>query len=133
MIMVNINISPKLTLACLYIPLNCSTEYQRETVNSLSSLQSNSNAIILGDWHTHTAGTPFSRDLYNTLHQLNYMQLVSVPTHQAGNTLDLVLTNAPQRIENICVKTNSPLMLDITTQSLLISRQHRSSGTGPNT
>ena len=88
MITVNLNISPKLTLACLYIPPNCSTEYQRETLNSLSNLQSNSNAVILGDlnapdidWHTHTAGTPFSRDLCNTLHHLNYMQLVSVPTH----------------------------------------------------
>lgn len=91
------------------------------TVNSLSNLQSNSNAIILGDWQTHTAGTPFSRHLCNTLHQLNYMQLVSVPTHQTGNTLDLVLTNAPQRIENTCVKTNSPLMSDHYPVSLDIS------------
>ena len=37
MITVNMNISPKLTLACLYIPPNCSTEYQRETLNSLTS------------------------------------------------------------------------------------------------
>jgi len=37
---------------------------------------------------------------------------VQESTQQAGNTLDLVLTNAPQRIENIHVKTNSPLMSD---------------------
>ena len=142
MITVNMNISPKLTLACLYIPPNCSTEYQRETLNSLSNLQSNSNAVILGDfnaldidWHTHTAGTPFSRDLCNTLHQLNYIQLVSVPTHQAGNTLDLVLTNVPQRIENIRVETNSPLTSDHYPVSLDISSAYntRSSGTGSST
>ena len=142
MIMVNMNISPKLTLACLYILPNCSKEYQQETLNSLSNLQSNSNAVILRDfnapdidWHTHTAGTPFSRDLCNTLDQLNYMQLVSVPTHQAGNTLDLVLTNVPQRIENICVETNSPLTSDHYPVSLDISSAYNtsSSGTGLNT
>ena len=142
MIAVNMNISPKLTLACLYIPPNCSTGYQQETLNSLSNLQSNSNTVILGDfnapdtdWHTHTAGTPFSRDLCNTLHQLNYMQLVSVPTHKAGNTLHLILTNVPQRIENIRVETNSPLTSDHYPVSLDISSAYntRSSATGSNT
>jgi len=62
------------------------------------------------------------------------MQLVSVPTQQAGNTLDLVLTNAPQRIENIHVKTNSPLTSDRYPVSLdiLSAYNTRSSGSGLN-
>jgi len=66
------------------------------------------------NWLTLYAGSPFSCNLCNTLHHLNYLQLVNTPTHQAGNTLDLILTkfNAPHRISNIAVSTDSNLNSD---------------------
>jgi len=84
-------------------------------------MQNDDSTITTGDfnapdinWLTLYAGSPFSRNLCNTLHHLNYLQLVNTPTHhdQAGNTLDLILTNAPHRISNIAVSTDSTLNSD---------------------
>jgi len=64
------------------------------------------------NWLTLYAGSPFSRNLCNTLHHLNYLQVVNTRTHQAGTTVDLILTNAPHRISNIVVSTDSILNSD---------------------
>ena len=119
MISVHLNTRPKLLLICLYIPPNCTSEYQQETLHVISNIQDDVSTIILGDfntpdinWLTLCAGSPFSRNLCNTLHHLNYLQLVNTPTHQAGNILDLILTNAPHRISNIAVSTDSTLNSD---------------------
>lgn len=119
MISVHLNTRPKLLLICLYIPPNCTSEYQQNTLHAISNIQNDDSTIITGDlnapdinWLTLYAGSPFSRNLCNTLHHLNYLQLVNTPTHQAGNTLDLILTNAPHRISNIAVSTDSTLNSD---------------------
>ena len=77
----------------------------------------------------------FSRNLCNTLHHLNYLQLVNTLTYQAGNILDLILTNAPHRISNIIVSRNSMLNSDhflVTADILSHSNTNstRSVGTG---
>ena len=142
MISVHLNIRPKLLLICLYIPPNCTSEYQQETLHAISNIQDDVSTIILGDfntpdinWLTLCAGSPFSRNLCNTLHHLNYLQLVNTPTHQAGNILDLILTNAPHRISNIVVGTDSTLNSDhflVTADILSHSNTNstRSVGTG---
>ena len=142
MISVHLNIRPKLLLICLYIPPNCTREYQQETLHAISNVQDDASTIILGDfntpdinWLTLCAGSPFSRNLCNTLHHLNYLQLVNAPTHQAGNILDLILTNAPHRISNIVVGTDSTLNSDhflVTADILSHSNTNstRSVGTG---
>ena len=119
MIAVYINTRPKLLLVCLYIPPNCSVDYQQETLCTISILPSDTNTIILGDfnapdinWLTLTTGSLFSRDLCNTLHLQNYLQLITFPTHQAGNILDLIHTNVPQRIGNTNVCSNTILNSD---------------------
>ena len=141
-ISVHLNIRPKLLLICLYIPPNCTSEYQQETLHAISNIQDDVSTIILGDfntpdinWLTLCAGSPFSRNLCNTLHHLNYLQLVNTPTHQAGNILDLILTNAPHRISNIVVGTDSTLNSDhflVTADILSHSNTNstRSVGTG---
>ena len=118
MISVLLNTRPKLLLICLYIPPNCTSEYQQETLHAISNIQ-NVRTIILRDfntpdinWLTLCGGSPFSHNLCNTLHHLNYLQLVNTPTHQAGNILDLILTNAPHRNSNIVVSTDSMLNSD---------------------
>ena len=107
MISVLLNTRPKLLLTCLYISPNCTSEYRQETLHAISNIQ-DVRTVILGDfntpdinWLTLCGGSPFSHNLCNTLHHLNYLQLVNTPTHQAGNILDLILTNAPHRISNI--------------------------------
>ena len=77
---------------------------------SITSLPSSQDVIILGDfncpdinWSTLNANTTFSTALCNHLYTLNYFQLVTEPTHRQGNTLDLILTNAPHRIQNVLV------------------------------
>ena len=91
--------------SCLYIPPNCTSEYQQKTLHAISNVQNDDSTIITGDfnapninWLTLYAGSLFSCNLCNSLHHLIYLQLVNTPTHQAGNTLDLILTNAPHRI-----------------------------------
>ena len=82
-------------------------------------MQDDVSTIILGDFNTPDinlltlcTGSPVSRNLCNTLHHLNYLQLVNTLTHQAGNILDLILMNAPHRISNIAVSTDSTLNSD---------------------
>ena len=94
-------------------------------------MQDDVSTIILGyfntldiNWLTLCAGSPFSRNLCNTPNHLNHLQLVNTSTHQADNILDLILTNAPHRITNIAVSTDSTLNSDhfLVTADILISR-----------
>ena len=144
MISVQLYTRPKLLLIilCLYIPPNCTSKYQQDTLHAISNIQDDGSTIILGDfntpdinWLTLCAGSPFSRNLCNTLHHLNYLQLVNTPTHQAGNTLDLILSNAPHRISNIVASTDSVLTSDhflVTTDVLSYPNTNcsRSAGAG---
>ena len=109
-ISIELDLSPKLLVTCLYIPPNCSDSYQQEVLNCLSSLNTDSNTILLGDfntpdinWSTLNATSPFSHSICNLTHSANYIQLISNPTHKHGNILDLILTNAPHRIQNLHV------------------------------
>ena len=84
MISVLLNTRPKLLLICLYIPPNCTSEYHQETLDAISNIQ-DVRTIILGDfntpdidWLTLCGGSPFSHSLCNTLHHLNYRQLVNI-------------------------------------------------------
>ena len=96
MISVLLNTQPKLLLICLYIPPNCTSEHQQETLHAISNIQ-DVRTIILGDfntpdinWLTLCGGSPFSHNLCNTLHHLNYLQLVDTPT-QVGNIQMLLI------------------------------------------
>ena len=108
MISVELDLSPKLFITCLYVPPNCSNSYQQEVLNYLSTLDNDNNTILLGDfnipeinWSTLNATSPFSHSFCNLTHSANFIQLITEPTHKLGNTLDLVLTNAPHRIQNL--------------------------------
>lgn len=54
----------------------------------------------------------------------NLTQLIEEPTHKAGNTLDLVLTNVPSRVRSIIVRKSNdvsdhyPIHINITSQPL---------------
>ena len=73
-------------------------------------MQTDGNVIILGDfntpdidWHALTADSIFSIQLCNPIFQYNYSQVVTSPTHEHGNLLDLVLTNNEDIISDVQV------------------------------
>ncbi len=110
MITIELDLSPKLQISCLYIPPNCSVEYQQFLLRTIHTLPTQDDVILLGDfnapdanWSTFSANSAFSTSLCDALLSQNFMQMVSQPTHKKGNTLDLILTNAPFRLGNICV------------------------------
>ena len=110
MITVEISLSPKLIIVCLYIPPNCCDDYQQETLRSLQLLPSDCDVILTGDlnapdinWTTYCGNSSFSLSLCNLFCSHNYIQMVSTPTHRQGSTLDLIITNSPHRLLNLCV------------------------------
>ena len=117
MISVELELSPKLLIVCLYIPPNCSDEYQQDVLRSIQSLHTHNDVILLGDlnapdvnWSTLSASSPFSSSLCNAFYSNNYIQMVTQPTHHKGNTLDLIFTNAPARLNNICVDSTGKFL-----------------------
>ena len=80
-------------------------------------MQTDRNVIILGDfntpdidWHILTADSNFSIQLCNLIFQYNYSQVVTSPTHEHGNLLDLVITNNDDIISDIQVHSEGTLI-----------------------
>ena len=102
MISVLLNTRPKLLLICLYIPPNCTSEFQQETLHAISNIQ-DVRTIILGDFNTPDINCYVEGHLSLAISAIHYIISIicNTPTHQAGNILDLILTNVPHRISNI--------------------------------
>ena len=49
MISFELELSPKLLIVCLYIPRNCSDEYQQDVLRNIQSLHTPNDVILLGD------------------------------------------------------------------------------------
>ena len=55
------------------------------------------------------SGTSFiSSSLCEEFFNLNLSQLVTEPTHNKGNLMDVILTNAPELIDKACVTPSLP-------------------------
>ena len=108
---VEISLSPKTLLVCLYIPPNCSLDYHTSLLQYISNIRSISevNTFVLGDFNAPDVNrnTQHASFLCNTLH--NFSQLIDFPTHVRGNTLDLIFTNVPQRVTHVCI-CDSPIL-----------------------
>jgi hypothetical protein len=81
-----------------------------ETIGQLSELfrDAEKNSVFFGDfnlpdinWSTGVAGSSMSRGVVEAVAEAGLQQLVDFPTHTRGNTLDLIITNIPERITNI--------------------------------
>ncbi len=77
-------------------------------------LASRDNLIVMGDfnypdidWPTRSATSLPSKSFCEKLFELNLDQLVHVPTHVMGNTLDLIITNVCEEIDNVQVETEN--------------------------
>ena len=88
------------TLCLLYIPPRADHEYQQGILNFLPTLSVYDNLILMGDlnlpdvnWESLSGSTAFSSRLCEIIFDLNLTQLISQPTHTAGNILDVVFTS----------------------------------------
>ena len=84
LIAVELLTNPSVILCCIYILPNCSTDYCIN-LNSLNTLPTSSNLIVLGDFNSpdiNLSGTSdFSSKLCDFIFEKNLTQLVNVPTH----------------------------------------------------
>ena len=101
---------PNTYICCVYLPPSSSTSHYASLFKCIDSLPSPSHIILLGDfnisdvnWSTLHAQSPSSSLFCDFVFYHNLTQLVDVPTHSCGNTLDLILSNYPTLISNIRV------------------------------
>ena len=104
-VIVELDITPKTVICCIYIRPSCSDEFS-VAIDTLNSIQADHDVILTGDFNvpdidclTLTAPTIRSSSLCDIF----LVNLVTQPTHQSGNILDLVLSNSPDRISNLAI------------------------------
>lgn len=97
-------------ICCTYAPPSNPTSYFMDLAHCLYSLPTSSHLILLGDFNISDvnlsavhARSSSSSSFCNLPFSLNLIQLVNVPTHSLGNTLDLVFSNHPDLISNLSV------------------------------
>jgi len=95
----------KLNVILTYRPPSSGPANTASLCEILRSLDSNT--VLIGDinlpgvnWTENQADSK-GRELLNTVTEESLQQMVSFPTHLKGNTLDLVITNCPERIIDI--------------------------------
>ena len=64
------------------------------------------------DWSTLSAISTYSNSFCDAVYDNNLYQLVTVPTHIKGNTLDLLLTDTPDNVTDIHLSAPSPPVSD---------------------
>ena len=108
------------TVYCLaYLPPNSSDEYKQEFLNYIDTFKDlTDNLILMGDfnlgdinWDSLCGQSPVSLKFCDVIFNLNLVQMIDVPTHTAGNILDLVLTNVPDNISNLRIHCDPPLLI----------------------
>jgi Reverse transcriptase (RNA-dependent DNA polymerase)/Endonuclease-reverse transcriptase len=90
----------------IYRPPACNNDSKLLLCNLLNGAEKNS--ILIGDfnlpdidWDKSTAKNRADQALLDAAQEANMDQLVGFPTHVRGNKLDLVLSNMPERINNV--------------------------------
>ena len=97
---VTVEVACAFTLCLTYCPPNANDQYNSSLLFFLSSLEFAKNVAIVGDmnlpevdWSTYSSCNAFLDDFTELAFDCNLTQLVIGPTHCAGNTLDIALTN----------------------------------------
>ena len=71
------------------------------------------------NWPTLSATSTHAISFCEIVYDCNFYQLVSDPTHIKGNTLDLLLTNDPDRVSSLSLDSSHSTVLDHYTISLI--------------
>lgn len=114
LLVIEVFISPKLLIGCVYIPPSCPDNYLSNIDSAIRNLNLANDFILCGDyncpdvdWLTMSATSSTSMHLCAISFEYNLVQLVRNPTHSQGNCLDLILTNCPDRFSEVDVDTTS--------------------------
>ena len=101
----------------IYIPPNSELELHNKIISYLKTLKDYNNVIVFGDlnlpdldWDLYSGHSNISQAYADLAFDLNFIQLVSEPTHIGGNILDVILTNT-DNIYGINVQSNLPVYL----------------------
>ena len=93
--------------------------------------------LILGDFNTHVndKSDPLAVKFLELLDRYNLIQHVKVPTHRAGNTLDLVITNddlsvTDIRTDNLVPSDHYCVLFQVSAPSHAVPKQTHT-GSGP--
>ena len=111
MVSIELLSSPNVIISCVYIPPNCSKNYLAVVLHSIEELfLLNKKLIVVGDfnapgieWMTLSASAPSSTMLCDLIFLLNLTQLIMEPPQVKGNTLDLLITNIENYVNNIVI------------------------------
>ena len=120
MVSVEVQTFPSIVFCCVYIPPKFTDDYLYLVLHSIESLSLQySRLIVVGDfnapdveWSTLSASSHSSKLLCDVIFRCNLTQLITVPTHIHGNTLDLLFTNIDNYICNISTTINTTLLSD---------------------
>ena len=87
MVVVEVFLSPKVVIGCVYVPPSCSDSYRSDVLSTLHSMSFSCDYIICVDfnapennWASLTGSTLFSNLLCDLVFSKNLIQLVSDPT-----------------------------------------------------
>ena len=106
--------APKSLFVCLvYIPPRSDLTYYSTLFDFITTSTNQSEVVLLGDfncpdinWSSLTASECTSCLLCDFVFDNDLCQLVELPTHTHGNTLDLVLVCSPDLVSDLHVHTN---------------------------
>ena len=105
---ISVLISPALVITCVYVPPASDFYYYLTLMDFMNNLTSDYNHLVIGDfnmpdidWNTMSAPSICSEMFCDAIFNRNLCQIISEPTHIKGNTLDLVLSDTPERILDI--------------------------------
>jgi Endonuclease-reverse transcriptase len=96
----------KINVVLVYRPPKNSDESFRSLADLIRNV--GPNTLLFGDfnlpninWEAGTANGPGQIDILEACHEKFLEQLVTFPTHLKGNCLDLLLTNTPDRVQEV--------------------------------
>ena len=108
---ISLHLHLQLLLCCTYVPPNSSVSHVNDLVSyisDLTSLHGTNDIILVGDfnmpdidWGSLSATSQSSALFCDFVFNNNLSQLIDKPTHNKGNILDLLLTYACHRIQDI--------------------------------
>ena len=129
LILVEIELVTPLLICVVYIPPNASSDYCLHILHFFfESISSKSPCIIVGDFDspdinrsTLVEQSPSSVAFCDLIFRLNLTQLVDFPTHSSGNTLDLVISDSTELIQNLFSFSSNLLQSDHFTITFSVS------------
>ena len=106
----------KIAIHGIYRPPDSSLEEDADILDYINGLNQDLDHIIMGDlnypgisWSTMCSRSEQERRFLDTVLEANLRQLISEPTHTAGNTLDLLLTSDRGLMSSVAVNAEEKM------------------------